>query len=80
MEWKEHVAWIAPIAVTMAAVVVLKHRDVLVRNRDLRLAVLGFVLAAFFATGVAGVAGAFLNKVAPVRGGGEIVLLKGKAS
>ena len=75
MEWKEHVAWLAPIAITMVAYVTAKYGRALVRPRQLRTAVLAFALVAFVATGVAGAFGAFLNKYAPVRGGPEIQLL-----
>ncbi len=44
----------------------------------MRTAVLGFVVAAFIATGVAGAFGAFLNKYAPVRGGSVIILMEGE--
>ena len=75
MEWKEHVAWLPPIAMTMVAYVFIKYGPNLARFRQLRTAVLGFTVVAFIATGVAGLCGAFLNKFAPVRGGAEIVLL-----
>jgi len=78
MEWKEHVAWIAPIAMTMVAYVYTKYRASLAKHRDLRKAVLIFTVAAFIATGVAGMFGAFLNKYAPVRGGETIQLIKGE--
>jgi len=78
MEWKEHVAWLAPIAMTMVAYVFIKYGPRLVLFRQLRNAVLGFTAVAFFATAVAGMFGAFLNKYAPVRGGPEIVLLQEK--
>jgi hypothetical protein len=78
MEWKEHVAWIAPIAMTMVAYVYAKYGASLYRHRLLHRAVLVFVAAAFFATGVAGVFGAFLNKYAPVRGGDTIHLMRGE--
>jgi hypothetical protein len=39
---------------------------------------MGFAVAAFIATGVAGAFGAFLNKFAPVRGGTPIVLIHGE--
>ena len=78
MEWKEHVAWLAPIAMTMVAFVFIKYGPRLVLFRQLRNAVLGFTAVAFFATAVAGMFGAFLNKYAPVRGGPEIVLLQEK--
>jgi hypothetical protein len=77
MEWKEHVAWLAPIAMTMVAYVTYKYRNAITRPRHMRSAVIGFAVAAFIATGVAGVFGAFLNKYAPVRGGSVIVLTGG---
>lgn len=76
MEWKEHVAWIAPIAMTMVAYVYWKYCWCLAKHRDLRKAALIFTLAAFLATGVAGAFGAFLNKYAPIRGGETIQLMK----
>lgn len=78
MEWKEHVAWLAPISMTMVAYVFLRYGPALSRFRELRLATLVFVLAAFIATGVAGGFGAFLNKYAPVRGGAVIHILNGE--
>ena len=78
MEWKEHIAWLAPIAMTMVAYVTMKYGRAIVRPRGMRTAVLGFVVAAFVATGVAGAFGAFLNKYAPVRGGSTIVLMEGE--
>ena len=78
MEWKEHVAWVAPIAMTMVAYVTWKYGRAITRPRQMRTAVLGFAIAAFVATGVAGAFGAFLNKYAPVRGGSVIILLEGE--
>ena len=52
MEWKEHVSWLAPIAMTMVAYVTLKYRQAITRPRHMRTAVLGFAVAAFIATGV----------------------------
>lgn len=75
MEWKEHAAWLAPIAVTMVAYVTAKYGRTLARPRQLRTAVLAFAIVAFAATGVAGAFGAFLNKYAPVRGGPSIQLI-----
>src|SRR5579862_8181681 len=77
MEWKEHVSWLAPIAMTMVAYVTLKYRRSIVALQPMRSTVLGFAVAAFVATGVAGAFGAFLNKYAPVRGGSVIVLMEG---
>ncbi len=78
MEWKEHVAWLTPIAMTMVAYVFIKYGPQLALHRHMRNAVLGFTAVAFFATAVAGVFGAFLNKYAPVRGGHEYILFEDK--
>ena len=78
MEWKEHVSWLAPIAMTMVAYVTSKYGRTMAGHRGMRIAVLGFALAAFVATGVAGAFGAFLNKYAPVRGGSVIILMEGE--
>jgi hypothetical protein len=74
MEWKEHVAWLAPISITMVAFVFIRYGRNLTRHRQLRTAVLGFVAASFLAAGVAGFLGAMVNKYAPVQGGGTIQL------
>lgn len=76
MEWKEHIAWFTPIAMTMVAYVFIKYGPQLALHRQMRNAVLGFTAVAFFATAVAGGFGAFLNKYAPVRGGHDIVLFR----
>jgi len=78
MEWKEHVAWLAPIAMTMVAYVFVKYGPSLNQVRGVRSAVLAFVVVAFVATGIAGAFGAFLNKYAPVRGGTTIQLMEGE--
>ncbi len=78
MEWKEHVAWIAPIAMTMIAYVYWKYGRGINKHRDMRRAVLVFAATAFIATGIAGAFGVFLNKYAPVRGGETIQLMKGE--
>jgi uncharacterized membrane protein len=78
MEWKEHVAWLAPIAMTMVAYVTMKYQRAITRPRQLRLAVLVFTVVAFVATGIAEAFGAFLNKYAPVRGGSTIILMEGE--
>lgn len=78
MEWKEHVAWIAPIAMTMVAYVLTKYRLTMKEHPQIRTAVLVFAVVAFGAAGVAGFFGAMLNKYAPVNGGPTIIL-KGKS-
>src|SRR5208282_406843 len=72
MEWKEHVAWFAPIALTMVAYVFIKYRSDLTRNRPVRNAAFAFTVAAFVAAGIAGTFGALINKNAPVQGGALI--------
>lgn len=76
MEWKEHLAWLTPIAMTMVAYVFAKYGPQLGRQRALRNAVLGFTAIAFAATGIAGLFGAMLNKYAPIRGGAAIELIR----
>ncbi|TJW42171.1 MAG: hypothetical protein E5W83_22710 [Mesorhizobium sp.] len=78
MEWKEHVAWLAPIAMTMVAFVFAKYGPALAKQKQIRTAVIGFAVVAFVATGVAGAFGAFLNKYAPVRGGAMIEIIAGE--
>lgn len=79
MEWKEHIAWFAPISITMVAFVFLKYGRDLKNHKQLRAGVLVFVLASFVSAGVAGFFGAMLNKYAPVQGGQTIQLSKGAA-
>jgi hypothetical protein len=69
MEWKEHVAWFAPIAMTMVAYVIIKYGSGLSRHRQVRNAVFAFAAAAFIAAGIAGIFGALINKNAPVQDG-----------
>jgi len=66
MEWKEHVALLAPLAFTVAALLWSRYREALREEAALRRGVLVFMAVALFATGVAGLTGAFLNKYAPV--------------
>ncbi|HEU5297943.1 MAG TPA: hypothetical protein VFW08_00480, partial [bacterium] len=67
MEWKEHVAWIAPILATAVAFAVTYYREDLVHRQDVRRAALVLFTIAFLTAGVAGLFGAFINKVAPIR-------------
>jgi hypothetical protein len=66
MEWKEHVALIAPLAFMAAVYLLTRCRTALREHPPLRLGVLVFAATALFATGIAGLTGAFLNKAAPV--------------
>jgi hypothetical protein len=78
MEWKEHVAWFAPISVTMVASVFIEYGRDLKDHRQLRAAVLCFALASFVAAGIAGFFGAMINKYAPIQGGHTIQLTQGE--
>ncbi|MGD0681463.1 MAG: hypothetical protein ABR990_05385 [Terracidiphilus sp.] len=78
MEWKEHVAWLAPISITMAAAVVIRYGRNLRNHPQLRAAVLCFTLVSFLAAGIAGFFGAMLVKNAPVEGGRNLHLMHGE--
>jgi len=77
MEWKEHIAWFAPISITMVAYVFIKYGRDLRNHPQLRAAVLCFAVASFVAAGAAGFFGAMINKYAPVQGGHTIQLSEG---
>jgi len=77
MEWKEHVAWFAPISITTVAFVFLRYGRDLRNHRQLRAAVLCFALVSFLAAGVAGLFGALINKQAPVQCGHTFQLRAG---
>jgi hypothetical protein len=66
MEWKEHVAWMAPFLATAVAFAVLYYGVQLIRRGDVRNAVIVFFVLAFLAAGAAGLFGAFITKAAPV--------------
>jgi hypothetical protein len=66
MEWKEHVAWIAPFLATAVAFIALYYGAQLLRRNDMRRMVLVLFTLAFAAAGVAGLFGAFITKAAPV--------------
>jgi len=67
MEWKEHIAWFAPILATTVAFVVMRHRGQVVADVNLRRALLILYSLAFFTASVAGLLGALINKAAPTR-------------
>jgi hypothetical protein len=66
MEWKEHVAWLAPFLATAVAFAVLYYGAQLARRNEIRQAMIVFFILAFVAAGVAGLFGAFITKAAPV--------------
>lgn len=67
MEWKEHVAWLSPILATAVAFVVIRYGPRLAQEDKIRNALMVLFTIAFLAAGVAGLLGAFINKVAPIR-------------
>lgn len=67
MEWKEHVAWIAPILATAVAYIVTRYGPQLVNHSRLRRVLMWLFTTSFAAAAVAGLFGAFITKVAPVR-------------
>ena len=67
MEWKEHVAWMAPILATCAAFIVTRYRNQLAHEKLLRRTAVILFSLAFVATGVAGFLGALINKAAPIQ-------------
>lgn len=67
MEWKEHVAWLAPILATAVAYVVLRYGGRLAQEPKIRQALTVLFVIAFSAAAAAGLFGAFLNKVAAIR-------------
>jgi hypothetical protein len=77
MEWKEHVAWLAPISITTVTAVFIHYGHQLRSHIAIRRAVLAFVAVAFFAAAVAGFSGAMINKYAPVQGGHLFHLFQG---
>jgi hypothetical protein len=66
MEWKEHVAWLAPMLATAVAFVVAYYGVRLVRRPEWRWPLLILFTLAFIAAGIAGLFGAFITKAAPV--------------
>lgn len=77
MEWKEHVAWFAPISLTVVAYLFVRYGRYLHALPSLRRAAYALIALAFLSAAVAGFFGAMLNKYAPVRGGSTIVLMHG---
>jgi hypothetical protein len=67
MEWKEHVAFLAPIAATVVAFVVSYYGPLLAKKVAQRRAVMLFFIFAFAAAAIAGILGAFITKYAPVK-------------
>lgn len=66
MEWKEHVAWLAPIAAIVVAFAVTYYGPALTKRVGERRALMAFFFIAFATSAIAGVFGAFITKAAPL--------------
>jgi hypothetical protein len=66
MEWKEHIAWFAPILATVVAYLVARYGPELAKNSQLRRIVIVLFVISFTAAGIAGLFGALIAKAAPI--------------
>jgi len=66
MEWKEHVAWASPILATTVAILVSYYGLKITEKKEWLRVLLIFYVLAFVSAAVAGIFGAFINKVAPI--------------
>lgn len=66
MEWKEHVAWIAPFLATVVAFAVLRYGNELAQRKNVRMMLMALFLLSFAIAGIAGMLGALITKAAPV--------------
>jgi hypothetical protein len=66
MEWKEHVAWLAPMLATAAAYLIWRYGGKLAEDDKIRKGALILLTLAFTAAAAAGMLGAFITKAAPV--------------
>jgi len=67
MEWKEHIAWLAPLLATAVAFAVTYYGKDLIKHQGVRRALMVFFTLAIVFAGVAGLFGALITKVEPVR-------------
>jgi hypothetical protein len=66
MEWKQHVAWLAPFLATTVAFLAFYYGPRLASDRRLRLLVLTLFAGAFGAATIAALFGALITKMSPV--------------
>ena len=66
MEWKEHIAFVAPILATAAAFIVAYYGPRLADRPLIRYAAMAAFTLAFAAAGIASVFGALITKAAPL--------------
>jgi hypothetical protein len=67
MEWKEHIAWFAPILATVVAYLAIRYGPELAKNSQLRRIAIVLLVISFAMAGLAGVFGAVISNAAPVR-------------
>jgi hypothetical protein len=67
MEWKEHIAWFAPILATAVAYIVFRYGLRIAADDKMRRALITFFILAFTCAAVAGMFGALITKAAPVQ-------------
>ena len=75
MEWKEHVAFIAPIVFTGLAWILVRYPQES-RQQSLRRVLLVFGVVAFLSAAIPGFIGALLNKAAPTDGPGNALTVQ----
>ena len=66
MEWKEHIAWIAPHLATVVAFGAVYYGRRLVYEPAVRRLLMWVFMAAFVVAGIAGLFGALITKAAPI--------------
>ena len=66
MEWKQHIAWMAPFLATTVAFLAVYFGARLATDRRLRLLTLALFVGAFGAAAIAGLFGALITKMSPV--------------
>jgi hypothetical protein len=66
MEWKEHIAWIAPMLATVVAFGATNYGRRLAYEPGIRRLLLWIFVGAFATAGIAGLFGALITKAAPI--------------
>ena len=66
MEWKEHVAWLAPILASAVAAVICRYGPKLIEEAQLRKYLIILFSFAFVIAGIVALLGAFITKAAPL--------------
>jgi hypothetical protein len=66
MEFKEHVAWLAPLLATVVAYAVFRYNSALASYPEARRMLIAFFAISFALAGIAGLLGALITKAAPV--------------